>query len=210
MRVVLSDWIVGDGQVREPVVGEVIPQRMLILIARKLASIDQDLNACPDEGDGDDEPLIGVVTWRGASANGDAAVLECGFPVRVQSDFTTQSHSPATGQRGFRGPRWWLIPVDLHVPAVGTRCAVWGEIRLAPDDKMDDAEIAPDFPDIRRDWLIREATFRVSGARSWLLELEAASAEIFPQAARSRVMSGSSRLRWRIGGRWPWRVAGRR
>jgi len=69
-----------------------------------------------------------------------------------------------------------LIPVDLDVPPVGTRCAVWGEIRLAPDDEMEDAAIAPDFPDIRRDWLIREATFRDSGAGSWLLELEAASA----------------------------------
>ena len=104
MQVVLSDWVVGDGQVREPVVGEVIPQRMLILTARKLASIDQNLDARPDEGDGNDEPLIGVVIWRSASANGDAAVLECGFPVRVQSSFTTQSHRPAPGQRGFRGP----------------------------------------------------------------------------------------------------------
>jgi hypothetical protein len=44
MRVVLSDWVVGDGQVREPVVGEVITQRMLIVIARKLLSIDQVLD----------------------------------------------------------------------------------------------------------------------------------------------------------------------
>jgi hypothetical protein len=176
MRVVLSNWVVGDGQVREPVVGEVIPQRMLILIARKLVSIHQDLDARPDEGDGDDEPLIGVVTWRGASANGDAAVLDCGFPVRVESDFMRQNHSPAPGQRGFPVGREWLIPVDLDVPSVGTRCAAWGEIRLAPDDEMEEAEIAPDFPHIRRDWLIREATFRASGARSWLLELEAAGA----------------------------------
>jgi hypothetical protein len=162
--------------VREPVVGEVITQRMLILIARKLVSIDQGLDARPDEGDGDDEPLIGVVTWRGASANGDAAVLDCGFPVRVESDYMRQNHSPAPGQRGVPVGRGWLIPVDLQVPSVGTRCAAWGEIRLAPDDEMDEAEIEPDFPDIRRDWLVREATFRASGPGAWILELEAADA----------------------------------
>ena len=44
MQVVLSDWVVGDGQVREPVVGEVIPQRMLILSSRKLVGIDLDVD----------------------------------------------------------------------------------------------------------------------------------------------------------------------
>ena len=129
-----------------------------------------------DERDGDDEPLIGVVTWRGASANGDAAVLECGFPVRVESDFMRQSQSPAPGQRGFPVGREWLIPVDLDVPPVGTRCAAWGQIHLAPDDEMGEAEISPDFPNIRRDWLIRGAPLRASRPRAWLLELEAVRA----------------------------------
>jgi hypothetical protein len=176
MRVVLSDWVVGDGQVREPVVGEVIPQRMLILIVRKVVSIDQGLEARPDDGDGDDEPLIGVVTWRGASANGDAAVLDCGFPLRVESEFISQNHRPEPGQRGFPVGGHWAIPVDLDVPSVGTRCAAWGEIRLAPDDEMCIAEIEPNFPRIRRDWLVREATFRASGPGAWILELEAADA----------------------------------
>jgi hypothetical protein len=176
MRVILSDWVVGDGQVREPVVGEVITQRMLIVIARKLLSIDQVLDARLDEGDGGDQPLIGVVTWRGASANGDAAVLDCGFPVRVESDFVRQNHSPAPGQRGVLVPRGWLIPVDLDVPPVGTRCIAWGELRLAPDDEMDEAEMAPGFPHVRRDWLVRAATIRASGPSAWLLELEAVGA----------------------------------
>ena len=122
MRVVLSEWVVGDGQVREPVVGEVIPQRMLILFASKLVSIDPDAVAGPAEDQGDDQRLIGVVTWRGASASGDATVLDCGFPVRVESEFKSQHHRLGPGQRGFRGLRWreWLIPVDLDVPPVGT------------------------------------------------------------------------------------------
>jgi hypothetical protein len=176
MRVVLSDWVVGDGQVRAPVVGEVIPQRMLILRARKLLRVDQHLDARLDEADGGDQHLTGVVIWRGANANGDAAVLDGGVAVRVESDFMRQNHSPAPGQRGFPVPRGWLIPVDLDVPPVGTRCVAWGEIRLAPDDEMDEAETAPDFPHIRRDWLIRAATFRASRPRVWLLELEAVGA----------------------------------
>lgn len=175
MRVVLSEWVVGDGQVRQPVVGEVIPQRMLILFASKLASIDPGLVPDPDDGEGDDQRLIGVVTWRGASADGDAAVLDCGFPVRVESAYTTQNHRPAPGQRGSRGLRWreWLVPVDLDVPPVGTRCAVWGELRMAADHEMEGADIAADHPRVRRDWLIREATFRASGTGTWLLEVEA-------------------------------------
>ena len=101
MRVVLSDWVVGDGQVRAPVVGEVIPQRMLILRARKLLRVDQHLDARLDEADGGDQHLTGVVIWRGANANGDAAVLDGGVAVRVESDFMRQNHSPAPGQRGF-------------------------------------------------------------------------------------------------------------
>jgi hypothetical protein len=173
--VVLSEWVVGDGQVRTPVVGEVIPQRMLILFASQLVSIDPNLVADPEDAEGDEERLIGVVTWRGASVDGDAAVLDCGFPVRVESAFTAQNHRPAPGQRGSRGLRWreWLIPVDLDVPPVGTRCAVSGELRLAADHEMEGADIAPDHPNVRRDWLIREATFRPSGTGTWLLELEA-------------------------------------
>ena len=174
MQVVPSDWVVGDGQVREPVVGEVIPQRMLILFASKLVSIDPDAVAGPAEDQGDDQRLIGVVTWRGASASGDATVLDCGFPVRVESEFKSQHHRLGPGQRGFRGLRWreWLIPVDLDVPPVGTRCAVWGELRLAADHEMEGGDIAPNHPHVRRDWLIQEATFCASGAGSWLLELE--------------------------------------
>ena len=38
--------------------------------------------------------------------------------------------------------------------------------------KTEGADMAPNYPHVRRDWLIREATFRPSGAGSWLLELE--------------------------------------
>jgi hypothetical protein len=175
MRVVLSDWIVGDGQTQEPVLGEVIPQRMLLMATSRLVSIDPDLAIGPDDDREEGERLIGVVTWRGSNANGDAAVLDCGFPVRVESELKAQNHRPARSHRGFRGPgsSEWLIPVDLDIPSIGTQCAVWGELRLAADHEMEDVDKVPDHPNVRRDWLIRDVTFRASGSGSWLLDLQA-------------------------------------
>lgn len=122
----------------------------------------------------DSQPMTGVVTWSGSSVNGDAVVLDCGFPLRVESRVNAQMGRPAKGQRATRvaGLREWLVPVRLDVPAVGSSCSAWGEIRIAAAHEMGHGMLEDGFPDIRRSWRILRVEFGDAG-RYWILELEA-------------------------------------
>ena len=113
------------------------------------------------------------MTWRGSSINGDAAVLDCGFPLRIESRINVQKERPVTGQRATRVPgvREWLVPVPLKVPAVGSSCLAWGEIRIAAAHEMEDDMLEEGFPDIRRTWRILRVESGEAG-RCWILELE--------------------------------------
>ena len=171
MRVVLDEWIVGDGQLPEPLVGEVIARRMLTMSCDRLTLVGAGSAVANDP-----QRMTGVLTWSGSSVNGDAAVLDCGFPLRVESRVNVQQGSPAKGQRATRagGRREWLVPVDLDVPAVGSSCSAWGEIRIAAAHEMGDDMLEDGFPDIRRNWRILRVESGGAG-RYWILELEAVS-----------------------------------
>lgn len=169
VRVVLEEWIVGDGQLPEPLVGGVIARRMLIMSCDRLTAV-----AAGSAVVNESPPFTGVVTWRGSSVNGDVVVLDCGFPMRVESRVNVQKGRPAKGQRATRVPglREWLVPVVLDVPAVGSSCSAWGEIRIAAAHEMGDGMLEDGFPDIRRTWRVVRVESGEAG-RYWILELEA-------------------------------------
>jgi hypothetical protein len=69
MRVVLSGWVVGDGQLPEPVVGEVIGQRMLIVSPDRLTCVEvNDVLARPDEIAGEDGSATAAPVARSLSS----------------------------------------------------------------------------------------------------------------------------------------------
>ena len=173
MQVMLEGWIVGDGDVPLPNVGGVLRRRMLTLACREAA--ESVLEVAHEWSLESEAVVLGQVIWRGGGVSGDAAALDCGFPLRIESDIDVQTEKPS-GKYWFSGPRGdvnWYVPVPLSIPPVGAFCAARGSIRVAAEYEMEDDMLEEGCPDVRADWLIQTVTPRPEPElNGWLLELQ--------------------------------------